>query len=183
MASEPYLGAIFMFAGTFAPVGYELCQGQLVAISQNSALYSLLGTTFGGDGRNTFALPDLQGRVPVGAGCGQGLSRVNPGDKAGSATVTLGANQMPAHSHGATITIRAAAGGRPDSETPAGSVLDSTPGTNTYASQPDSQTTMNANMVTAQIAASGSGQPVDVRNPYVGIHYIIATQGLYPSRP
>src|SRR5260221_7436069 len=130
MAQDPILATIFMFAGNFAPRGYMFCQGQLLAISQNAALFSLLGTTYGGNGTTTFGLPDLRGRLPVGMGAGPGLPPVEQGEMAGSPTVTLTQNSMPAHTHTIAITINAAADGRPSSDTPAGSVLDNTPGTN-----------------------------------------------------
>src|SRR5262245_24305688 len=99
MASDPYLGCIFMFAGNFAPNGYAYCNGQLLAISQNTALFSLLGTTYGGDGRTTFALPDLRGRAPIGFGQGPGLPNYDLGSVVGSPSVTLTTSQLPAHSH------------------------------------------------------------------------------------
>src|ERR1700693_3176914 len=99
MASQPYLGAIFMFAGNFAPRGFQLCQGQLLSIQQNPALFSILGTTYGGNGTTTFQLPDLRGRVPVGEGSGPGLTPVVLGQAAGAQNVTILTSNMPAHSH------------------------------------------------------------------------------------
>ena len=99
MASEPLIGSIFLFAGNFAPRGYASCNGALLSISQNAALFSILGTTFGGNGTTTFGLPDLQGRSPIGAGSGAGLSPVQLGEKAGSQTVTLTSANVPAHNH------------------------------------------------------------------------------------
>ena len=113
MASEPYLAGIFLFAGNFAPRGYALCQGQLMSIAQNSALFSLLGTYYGGDGQTTFGLPNLQGRAPVGTGQGPGLPMVNLGEQGGAQSVTLTTSQMPAHNHACTVTLNAANDGRP----------------------------------------------------------------------
>src|SRR5947208_9525764 len=99
MSDTPFLGGIFMFAGNFAPRGYALCQGQLMSIAQNTALFSILGTTYGGNGQTTFALPDLRGRAPVGQGQGPGLSNISLGEVAGSETVTLLSTNMPSHNH------------------------------------------------------------------------------------
>src|SRR5947209_8737122 len=122
MASEPYLGGVFIFAGNFAPSGYMLCAGQLLPISQNSALFAILGTTFGGDGVQTFALPDLRGRTAVGAGQGPGLPNVSLGQVGGSQNVSLLLTNMPSHTHAATVTINCAADGRPATDSPVGAV-------------------------------------------------------------
>src|ERR1700689_3127872 len=99
MAETPLLGAIFIFAGNFAPTGYQLCQGQLLPISQYAALFSILGTTYGGNGTSTFQLPDLRGRVPVGQGSGSGLTPIVLGETAGTQNVTILTNNLPAHNH------------------------------------------------------------------------------------
>jgi microcystin-dependent protein len=182
MASEPYLAGIFIFAGNFAPRGYALCQGQLLPIAQNTALFSLIGTSFGGDGQTTFALPDLRGRAPVGTGQGPGLSNVTLGEQGGSQSITLTTAQMPAHTHSCTVTLNAAADGRPSSDSPAGAVLDSTGGTNIYASDPVAGVTMNPGAATAVVGVAGGNQPVSVQNPYLGVNYIIALEGIFPSR-
>jgi len=183
MALEAYLGSIHMFGGNFAPRGYAFCQGQLMSISQNSALFSLLGTTYGGNGQTNFALPDLRGRAPVGQGPGLGLNPVDIGQMSGAASVTLLTTNMPAHTHATTVTINAAADGRPGSTSPAGSVLDSMAGTtNFYAAAPDGRTTMNVGMATAQVAPAGDSLPFSVQNPFIGINFIICTQGVFPSR-
>ena len=181
MASDAILGCIYMFAGNFAPRGYALCQGQLVSIAQNTALFSILGTTYGGDGITTFALPDLRGRAPVGQGQGPGLNGVQLGEVGGAQTATLLTNNMPAHTHTATVTINCAADGRPGSDSPSGAVLDSTAGTNIYAAAPDG-TKMAAGMATAVIGIAGSSQPFAIQSPYTGISFIIATEGIFPSR-
>ena len=181
MANEPLLGGIFMFGGNFAPRGYALCQGQLLAISTNTALFSILGTSFGGNGVTNFGLPDLRGRMALGTGQGPGLSPIDLGQQAGVASVTLLTSNLPAHTHGITLTVNAAADGRPASDSPAGAVPDSG-GPVQYAAAPDNKTTMNAGLVTGVIAPTGGNQPVNTQNPYLGINYIIATQGIYPSR-
>lgn len=98
--SEPFIGEIRMFGGTFAPAGWAFCNGQTLPISENDALFTLIGTTYGGNGQQTFALPDLQGRIPIHAGQGGGLGNRTPGEKSGSETVTLTVNQTPVHNHG-----------------------------------------------------------------------------------
>ena len=180
MANEPFIGSIFMFAGTFAPKGYQFCAGQLLAISQWSALFSILGTTYGGNGTTNFALPDLRCRVPAGAGNGPGLSPISLGQVGGSQNVTLITSQMPQHTHQTTVTINAANDTRPGSDSPADAFLD-TAGTNLYSAASDG-TKMNAGMATAVVAPAGGNQPFSVQDPYVGINYIIAVEGLFPSR-
>lgn len=168
--SEPFLGEIFLVPYSFPPRYFAFCQGQLMAISQNTALFSLLGTNFGGDGVTTFALPDLRGRVPVGAGQGPRLSPIELGQQAGSETVTLTTSQMPVHNHLAGVSQSAGTSGRPANQVPAG-------GTPIYA--PDSDgSTLNPGFV----RNAGGSQPVAVRQPYLGLNYIIALQGIFPSR-
>src|SRR5215510_5189967 len=107
--SEPFLGEIIMFGGNFAPRGWALCNGQILSIAQNTALFSILGTTYGGNGQTTFGLPDFRGRVPVSQGAGPGLSSYDLGEMPATESTTLLINQMPAHTHTATVTISAAA--------------------------------------------------------------------------
>ncbi|HKE74978.1 MAG TPA: tail fiber protein [Acidimicrobiales bacterium] len=168
---EPFLGQIQLFGFGWAPVGWALCNGQLLSISSNTALFSLLGTTYGGNGQTTFGLPDLRGRVPVGQGQGPGLSNYDLGEVAGVENVTLINTQMPAHGH----AVQGSAGAT--SKGPAGLV----PGFNAagaiYATGDGTQ--MAGNM----IGASGNGQAHENRQPYLGACYCIATEGIYPSRP
>ncbi len=168
--SEPFLGQIMLVPYNFAPRGWAFCSGQLLPIAQNTALFSLLGTTYGGNGTTTFALPDLQGRVPVGSGTGPGLSPVLPGQLGGSETVSLSANQMPSHSHAAAATQASATSTRPSGQLPAA-------GQAIYGSPSDGST-----LSPSFIQATGGGQPVDVRQPYLGLSYIIALVGIFPSR-
>ena len=177
MASDqPYIGSIAMFAGNFAPSGYALCQGQILPISQNTALFSILGTTYGGNGQTTFALPDLRGRAPLGTGQGIGLSNVDLGQSDGVENALITTNNMPSHTH--TLAASSQPGGL---ATPQGNVIavpvDSTgnPGT---AFNP----TSNGQMASASIGPAGNGQAMSIRNPFLGINYIIALQGIYPSR-
>jgi microcystin-dependent protein len=176
MAETPYLGAIFIFAGSFAPRGYALCQGQLISISQNAALFSILGTTYGGDGVQTFALPDLRGRAPIGTGTGPGLQPVIAGQAGGSQNVSILTSNMPSHTHALNASTGSATQPLPTGNVLA-SIQDST-GAQSVAYLPASNTTMAA----TAIGLTGGGLPVNVQNPYLGINYIIALQGVFPSR-
>lgn len=168
---EPYIGEITLFAGNFAPRGWMFCDGQVLPISSNQALFSILGTTYGGDGRTTFSLPYLRGRTPINAGSGPGLSSYRIGDKGGMEMVTLTTAQMPAHTHG--LSANTGYGNTPN---PDGAVSAKTtsPAYKTGASN----TTMN----NAAIGYEGGGQAHENRPPYLAVHYIIAVEGIYPSR-
>jgi microcystin-dependent protein len=146
---DPFIGEIRMFGFNFAPVGWAMCNGQLLPITQNTALFSLLGTTFGGNGTTNFALPDLRSRVPNHEGQGSGLSQYELGQSGGAENVTLLSSQLPAHGHSVNVSSAAAADGRP-----AGNVL-AHAGTNIYAPAPDGATVMNGGM----IANTGGNQP------------------------
>ena len=167
--STPYLAEIRLTSFAFAPRGWALCNGQLLPINQNQALFALLGTQYGGDGRVTFALPDLQGRAPM------HFSAVHPiGQSAGEESHTLTAAEMPAHVHALRASGKAAA-----SSSPAGGVLAAPArgGTPAYAAA--------ANLVAlnpAAVAASGGGQPHENRPPWLAVNFIIALQGIFPSR-
>ncbi len=170
--SEPFVGEIRMFAGNFAPRGWAFCDGQLLAVSQNDALFSLLGTIYGGDGRTTFGLPDLRGRIPLHAGHGPGLSERRLGSKAGAEKVTLTVNQMPSHSHGPIQASEAAATER----TPAGNVTAESI-TRVYRAP-----TTVTNMSSSAFSNVGGSQSHTNLMPYLCIHFIIALVGIYPSR-
>jgi microcystin-dependent protein len=172
--NEPYIGAVALFAGTFAPRGWAFCNGQLLSIAQNQALFSLLGTTYGGNGQTTFALPDLRGRVPIHFGQGPGLTNRTLGERAGEEAHALIAGELPAHVHGASTGASSAAG---TAGGPAGGVwAASTARDNRYASSAD--TTMGGVTVTQ----SGSSQSHNNMQPYLALNFIIALEGLYPSR-
>ena len=168
--SEPFLGEIYIVPYTFAPRGYAFCQGQILPIAQNTALFSLLGTTYGGNGQTTFALPDLRGRMPVGVGQGPGLSNIDLGQVSGTETATLTKDQMPAHGHPASATQAAGTSTRPSGKVPAA-------GAAVYGNAGDGST-----LNQAFIQNTGGGQPFNLRNPYLGLNYIIALEGIYPSR-
>ncbi|MFD0763321.1 phage tail protein [Mucilaginibacter lutimaris] len=179
---DPLLGEIKMFAGTFAPNGWYFCDGTTLAISQNAALFSILGTTYGGDGVSTFKLPDLRGRTPIHSGNGQGVnvSRYQLGQVGGTENVTISALQMPAHTHTINAVSAEATALQPTNAYPASSPGDpvSGSGVNIYSSAtPD--VTLNVNSV----APAGGSQPLNVVTPYLGINFIIAWTGIYPSRP
>jgi microcystin-dependent protein len=161
-----------MFAGNFAPRGWAFCDGQLLAVSQNDALFSLLGTIYGGDGRTTFGLPDLRGRIPIHAGTGPGLSERRLGSKSGTERETVTVGQLPTHSH--TFQASTAAGNQSD---PSGATLASSPNVRIYRDVAPS-----VNMATSSLLATGGSQPHDNMAPYLCVHYIIALYGVYPSR-
>jgi len=168
--SQPFLGEIFIVPYNFAPRGYAFCQGQILSIAQNTALFSLLGTTFGGNGQTTFALPDLRGRMPLGVGQGPGLSNIDLGQVGGTESVTLTQNQLPTHSHGAASTQAAGTSTRPSNQFPAS-------GQAIYGAATDG-TTLNAGF----IKNSGGSQPTSIVQPFLGLNYIIALEGIFPSR-
>ena len=171
---EGVIGTIIIFAGNFAPRGWALCQGQLLSIAQNTALFSILGTTYGGNGQTTFALPDLRGRAPIGAGQGPGLSDIALGEVAGNENVTLLTSQMPAHNHSVAANQNAT-GTNPASAFPANDSRGNP--VNIYAGATDG-TLMSPQM----IGVAGNSQPLAIRNPYLGINYVICMEGIYPSR-
>jgi microcystin-dependent protein len=173
--SSPFLGEIVLFAGNFAPRSWAFCAGQVLAISQNTALFSILGTTYGGNGQTTFALPDLRSRVPVGQGQGPGLSSYSLGQQAGDESITLTVNEMPAHSHAATVACFNGDGntGRSRGAFPADNSQ-----SNTYNTTADNQ--MNPAMV--QVGLAGGSQPHPNIQPYTTLNYIICVEGIFPSR-
>ena len=172
--AEPYLGQIAFVAFTFAPKGWADCDGQIMSIAQNTALFSLLGTTYGGNGQTTFALPDMRGRVLIDDGQGPGLSVYSSGQMGGEEHHTLTSSEMPAHTH--TVNAVTAEGNQniPTSALPANTkVLDKE-----YSdASPDTQMALN------MISPAGGSQPHNNMQPYLTLKCIIALQGIYPSRP
>lgn len=171
--SNPFLGEIRMFAGNFAPRSFSFCNGQLLAISQNDALYALLGTTYGGDGQVTFGLPDLRSRIPIGLGQGPGLSNRTIGQQIGTETVTLIPSNMPAHSHQV-----ACASGSGTSTSPQSTFW----AANTNAGLPQYSASSSAVMNPASVTIAGGNQPHDNLMPILALNYIIALEGVFPSR-
>jgi len=169
--SQPFVGEIRMFGGSFAPAGWAFCNGQLVPISENDVLFNLIGTTYGGDGQSTFALPNLQSRVPIHVGQGPGISQsYQLGESGGVESVTLTSQSTPIHTHPALCN--SAAGGAD----PAGGVWAQSDG-NQYSVNTGPDTTM-ANM---QTTTAGGSQPHDNMIPYLVVSYIISLFGLYPN--
>ena len=169
--SEPFVGEIRMFAGNFAPRGWAYCEGQLLAVSQNDALFSLFGTIYGGDGRTTFGLPDLRGRIPIHAGQGPGLSDRRLGAKAGSETVTVSVNQLPSHTH--PVQFDSVAGNETN---PADALPAASPSIRNY--RPAAQ---NVDMSTNSVTSVGGSQSHTNLMPYLCVHFIVALFGIYPS--
>lgn len=172
--SEPFVGEIRMFAGNFAPRGWAFCDGQLLAISQNDALFSLLGTIYGGDGRTTFGLPDMRGRIPLHQGQGPGLSSRRLGAKFGDESVTLTTNQLPSHSHGSVACNTAAT-----TDSPQGKVL-AKPNTEDMYTAPTAGT--NVSLSPATIINSGGSRSHTNLMPTLCVNFIMALVGIYPSR-
>lgn len=167
-AQEGFIGEIRMFSGNFAPRNWAFCEGQLLPISSYNALFSILGTTYGGDGRTTFALPDLRGRVVIHPGTGPGLSSYNPGEKGGYEKVTLQEAQLPSHKHRFPVQSKPAIEKTPDiaskNETKAYSLTASKPAR------------------AIETSKTGGNQPVEIRPPYIAVHFIICVEGTYPAR-
>lgn len=171
--SEPFVGEIRMFAGNFSPRGWALCDGQLLAVSQNDALFSLLGTIYGGDGRTTFGLPDLRGRLPIHAGNGPGLSPRRLGAQGGAEGVTLTVNQLPSHTH----EPFQASTDRGNEVNPGGNVLSESPQISMYIEDPPS-----VNLDAASVTSVGGSQSHTNLMPFLCVNFIIALFGIYPSR-
>lgn len=176
-----------MWGGNFAPTGWAFCNGQLLSIAQNTALFSLLGTTYGGDGVTTFGLPNLQGRMPMHWGNGPGLSPRVLGEKSGEETVTLNTTQIPMHSHPQT-PMASGVSSTANATTPAGNfpapISDPNSGSNltAYSTTANGSSGIPANP-SANTGAAGGSQPHDNMPPYLCVSFIIATTGIYPSRP
>jgi microcystin-dependent protein len=171
--SQPYIGEIRMFGGNFAPAGWAFCTGQLVPISENDALFNLIGTTYGGDGQENFALPNLQGRIPIHAGQGPGISQnYQLGEMAGVETVTLTTQQIPIHNHALVASTDPA-----NTPNPGNNVL-SAPITATPFFQQNPTVAMNPNM----LAGQGGNQPHDNMMPFLVVNYIISLFGIYPTQ-
>jgi microcystin-dependent protein len=200
MTMEAYLSMITAYGCNFVIRNWGVCNGGLIAISQNNALYALLGTNFGGDGRTTFALPDLRGRSPVGEGQGPGLSLIRLGEKAGREDVTLTQTNLPSHFHGVALTGQAGpvsgdlkvSGDSANTGDPDGNYLGVGAGpiqafTTSLSSPPGAQPDVveipaQPVQVTGQTNVSGGSQPFNIRNPYLGLNYQICMYGLFPPR-
>ena len=167
---EPFLGQLMLVPYDFAPNGWALCNGQLLSIAQNQALFSLIGTTYGGDGVSTFALPDLRGRVPVSSGQGPGLSSYSVGETYGAESVTLNTTQIPSHTHAVNCDSAKGKEAGPTGGYPADA------SSKIYAS------TANAQMNAGMIGGTGGGAAHENRQPSLVLNWIIALQGIFPTR-
>ena len=172
ISSEPFVGEIMLVPYNFAPTGWAFCNGQLLPISQNTALFSLLGTMYGGNGQSTFALPDLRGRVAISLGQGPGLSPRDQGETGGSESVALTLQQIPQHNH--PVNVSSSPG---TSAQAAGNHLHASTFGNSYAATPD------GTMAADAIGQTGGGQPHNNLQPYLTLNYVIALQGIFPTRP
>ncbi len=179
---DEYLGIVKLFAGNFAPRGWAFCQGQLMSIAQNSALFSILGTTYGGDGQTTFALPNLSGRVALHAAQGPGLSSYVLGQMSGSENVTLTVAQMPMHNHAPNVVTTDATEHTPGTNganamaAPVDGSLNSVMGFNNANNTPVMP------MIGSMTTAAGNSQPHNNMQPYLALNYIICLEGIYPTR-
>ena len=174
--SEPFVAEIKMFAGNFAPRGYAFCNGQIMPIQQNPALFSLIGTYYGGNGTSNYALPDLRGSVPIGQGQGPGLSDYTIGESGGSESVTLIASEVPVHSHG--LQGFAGRGGIAAKEPANGMSLTTSQSGSAYAPAGGAVAQMDPGMV----GGFGGSQPHNNMMPYLALNFIIALQGVFPAR-
>ena len=175
--SEPFIAEIKIFAGNFAPRGFAFCNGALLPIAQNTALFSLIGTTYGGDGRTTTALPDLQGRAPMHPGRGPGLTSRRLGERGGTETLTLSEAQMPNHNHAVSVTLQPA-----NEDDPGANVYlagGPTPATLMYG---DATASLNSTLADNALPNAGGSQAHTNQQPYLSLNFIIALTGTYPSR-
>ncbi|AXT51507.1 phage tail protein [Aquimarina sp. BL5] len=194
---EGTMAEIRIFGGSFAPRNWAFCAGQLMPISQNQALFSLLGTIYGGDGRTTFALPDLRGRVPIGPGTGPGLTNRREGQRGGAEYNILNANQLPSHNHTATFNANAVANisvpvlaDAADLADPSNATLATSEDTGgsevkTYSNQPSDATLKPFTAPLAgniDVGLTGNNQPINNMQPWLSTYYIICLQGVFPSR-
>jgi microcystin-dependent protein len=188
---QPYVGEIILVGFNFAPAGWAFCNGQLMPISENETLFQLIGTTYGGDGLSTFGLPDLRGRIPIGAGQGSGLQNYFLGETSGSETATLTAQQLAGHNHAVdtsalTATVKCKSGpALANQRTPVANVhaLEAAGATMPFSSAaPDA--TMNADPVTisGNTAVAGGNQPHDNLQPFLGLNFCIALFGIFPPQ-
>lgn len=171
--STPFIGEIRMFAGNFAPADWHFCDGSILPISENDALFALIGTTYGGDGQTTFAIPDLRGRLPIHQGTLSGGGNYVLGQRAGSETVTLSTNQIPAHNHPMTAAATA------NTTVPTGNVFG---GTSTGQELYTSATTPISAMASQTLNSAGGSQPHNNMMPYLCVSFIIALYGIFPSQ-
>lgn len=177
---EGYIAEIRLFAGNFAPRGWAFCQGQILSIAQNTALFSLLGTTYGGNGQTTFALPDLRGRTPFGTGQGPGLPSMELGELSGSPTHTLTITEMPAHNHTAPAPLASTALGT--DQQPSASTVPAASNQRNAQYSSSSSADVHMPMSANSTGVAGGSQPFSIMPPHLGLNYIICVDGIFPSR-
>ncbi len=184
MSTEPFIGEIKLFGFNFAPRGYATCSGQLLSIAQNTALFSLLGTTYGGNGQSTFGLPNLNGRLAIGMGQSPGTSNYDIGQVGGVENSTLTINQMPMHGHSAVgITVNQQVGASNDDASPVNNFIStSTSGMGDFFGTTGTSDVMANAKVGGVTANAGGSQPFSLLQPYLVINYSIATEGIFPTR-
>ncbi|HEU4788645.1 MAG TPA: tail fiber protein [Flavobacterium sp.] len=185
MSTEPFIGEIKILGFNFAPIGYQTCSGQLLSISSNAALFSLLGTYYGGDGQSTFALPDLQGRTPIGQGQGQGLPNYVIGEKAGTTNVSILTTNMPEHNHtlNAVSAKLKASSANADEASPQSNFPAVAASANYSGNGATAGVYTGGVEISGSTDTNGSGVPLGIMNPYLVVNYSIATEGIFPSRP
>jgi microcystin-dependent protein len=184
MSTEPFIGEIKILGFNFAPRGYQTCSGQILSIAQNTALFSLLGTYYGGNGQTTFALPDLRGRMPIGQGQGPGLPNYVLGEDGGTPKVTILTSNMPAHVHtlnAASAKLKASSANA-DESSAEGNFPANTSNLIYSGSGPTNGIYTGGVQISGTTDISGSGIPIDTISPYLVINYSIATEGIFPSR-
>lgn len=182
---EEFIGVVKIFAGNFAPRGWAFCNGQILSIAQNTALFSILGTTYGGNGQTTFALPNLQGKVAIGQGNGGGTTYVL-GESAGTPNVSILTSNLPAHTHPAVSTLKvnndATSAAVPSSSTSIGQAKDINTDKVTIYATGAADVPLASSSVTTTVSPTGSNIPISIMQPYVALSYIICLEGIFPSR-
>ena len=179
---ELYLGQIVMFAGNFAPRGYAFCNGQILSIAQNSALFAILGTTYGGNGTSTFALPNLAGRMPIGVGQSAGSENVVLGQVGGSASITLNPGQLPMHNHSLPAPVASTSAGTLQAPSNGAMLAQSNQRDAQYIPGAEAGGTQVSLAGATTTGTTGNSLPISTISPYQGINFIIVTQGIFPSR-
>jgi microcystin-dependent protein len=183
MSTEPFIGEVKLLGFNFPPLGYMTCQGQILSISAYTALFSLIGTTYGGNGQTTFALPDLQGRVPVGQGHGPGLPVYTMGEAAGNTTMSLTTDNLPQHIHSlANMHVQIKASSATATEQSANGTFPATTVAAGYAESATNNLFTGGTQISGTTDAAGSGMPFSILNPFLCMNFSIAVEGIFPSR-
>jgi len=183
MSTEPFIGEVKIFGFSFSPLGYDYCNGQTYSIAQYTALFSLIGTTYGGNGTTTFQLPDLQGRVPIGQGQGPGLPDYSMGEVGGSPSVTLTTANLPAHIHTVNnMRVQLKASNDTADENAGSGLYPGVAASAVYTANPTTGVYTGGTVVSGTTDVVGSNTPIGIANPYLVLNYCIAVEGIFPSR-